>query len=77
MSDAVRHSAATELVITVSVGEDVVIEVVDDGAGIPDTVARSGLLNLESRATQAGGLCEITVSKSGGTRVLWSAPLSS
>ena len=75
VSNAVRHAAATEVVITVSVGKELVIEVIDDGAGIPPTVARSGLLNLETRATEVGGACTVSLNNSGGTRVVWSAPL--
>ena len=75
LSNAVRHAAATEVVITVSVGKELVIEVIDDGAGIPPTVARSGLLNLETRATEVGGACTVSLNNTGGTRVVWSAPL--
>ena len=46
VSNAVRHSHATELAVTVSVADDLVIDVTDNGVGIPDTVARSGLHNL-------------------------------
>jgi signal transduction histidine kinase len=75
VSNAVRHAAATEIVITVSVGDDLVIEVSDNGVGIPDTVARSGLHNLADRAAESGGSCKISPNKKGGTRVLWTAPL--
>jgi signal transduction histidine kinase len=75
VSNAVRHANATEVMITVSVGDDLVIEVDDNGRGIPDTVAKSGLHNLADRATESGGSCTVTPNKDGGTRFLWTAPL--
>ena len=75
VSNAVRHAKATELLVTVSVDDDLVIDVSDDGIGIPDTVARSGLHNLQQRAVNAGGSCSVARIDSGGTRVLWAAPM--
>ena len=75
VSNAVRHAQATELTITVSVDDDVTIDVTDNGIGIPETVACSGLHNLRQRASQAGGTCEVSQPSGGGTRLLWSAPL--
>ena len=75
VSNAVRHAHADDLVITVSVADDLVIEVSDNGVGIPETVARSGLHNLSQRATAAGGSCTVTAHPEGGTRLVWAAPL--
>jgi two-component system, NarL family, sensor histidine kinase DevS len=75
VSNAVRHANAGELTVTVSVDDDLVIDVTDDGVGIPDTVARSGLHNLCQRAELAGGTCVVERADHGGTRVLWTAPL--
>ncbi len=76
VSNAVRHADATELSITVSVTDDLVIDVTDNGIGLPDTVARSGLGNLEQRATEAGGSCRVERVEGGGTRLVWAAPLT-
>ena len=43
-----------------------VLDVTDNGVGIPDTVARSGLHNLQQRAVDAGGSC--TLERSEGRR---------
>ena len=75
LSNAVRHAHATTLTVTVSVDDDLVIDVVDNGIGIPDKVARSGLHNLGERATQAGGAFSAVPAESGGTRLTWSAPV--
>jgi signal transduction histidine kinase len=75
VSNVVRHARAHELVITISVEDNLVIDVTDDGVGIPDTVARSGLHNLRQRATDAGGDCTVRRLQDGGTHLLWTAPL--
>ncbi|MEP6559884.1 MAG: GAF domain-containing sensor histidine kinase [Nakamurella sp.] len=75
VSNAVRHADATDLMITISVEDDVIIGIADNGIGIPDIVARSGLHNLTRRAAAAGGSCTITRRDSGGTRLVWTAPL--
>jgi signal transduction histidine kinase len=75
VSNAVRHARATDLTITVSVDDDLAIDVTDNEVGIPDTVARSGLHNLIQRAATAGGTCTITRPAAGGTRLVWAAPL--
>jgi signal transduction histidine kinase len=75
VSNAVRHGHATELIVTVSVDDDVVIDVTDNGVGIPDTVARSGLRNLAQRAAAAAGSFTVLRPQDGGTRLVWSAPL--
>ena len=75
VSNAVRHAEATTLAVSVKVDDDLSIEVIDDGAGIPDDVTHSGLINLRNRARQAGGSFEVEPMPGGGTRLRWSAPL--
>ena len=76
VSNAVRHADPSEIVVTVSVGDELAIDVTDDGVGIPDTVAHSGLHNLATRARDAGGECTVGRLPTGGTRLAWSAPVS-
>ena len=77
VSNAVRHSAASRLTVEVSVDDMLILDVVDNGSGIPaDNPRRSGLANMSYRAEQVGGSCEITSEPGGGTRVHWTAPLS-
>ena len=75
VSNVVRHAGAHQVTITISVDDDLVINVTDDGIGIPDTIARSGLHNLAHRATASGGSCTLQQPADGGTRLVWSAPL--
>ena len=56
VSNAVRHSHAGSIVVTVEAGADLIIDVVDDGVGMPPGVARSGLLGVERRAGKCGGM---------------------
>lgn len=76
VSNALRHSGASRLTVTISVADMFVLDVIDNGRGIPaGNARRSGLANMARRAEQLGGSCEITTPPEGGTRVHWIAPL--
>jgi two-component system sensor histidine kinase DevS len=75
VSNAVRHAAARTLTLTVTVEDDLCIEVVDDGKGIAADVTGSGLTNLRQRAQEAGGEFITEAAPGGGTVLRWSAPL--
>lgn len=75
VSNAVRHAAATELVVRVEVADDLSITVTDNGRGITGTVTESGLANLRDRAEASGGQLSIESRSGGGTVVRWTAPL--
>jgi signal transduction histidine kinase len=69
VSNAVRHADATTLIVNVTVGDDLCIDVVDDGKGIPADVTGSGLTNLRRRAEDAGGHLSIERLPTGGTQL--------
>jgi signal transduction histidine kinase len=75
VSNAVRHANAERLVVTVDVADDVTVEVLDDGVGIPAHVGRSGLRNVEHRAQALGGELRLVRAGDHGTRLTWRAPL--
>ena len=54
--------------------DEVVVEVVDDGRGIDERAARSGLRNLDERARRRGGGLSVDPLPDGGTRLRWFAP---
>ena len=77
LSNAGKHAKATSYVVTVSVADDVSLEVRDNGVGIelPQAFgAGLGLVNLRSRAEKLGGTFEILTGDD-GTRVLWRVPV--
>jgi signal transduction histidine kinase len=55
-----------------------VVRVEDDGVGLPQDLERkSGLKNIEQRATALGGSCTTRrAKKRGGTIVEWRVPLA-
>jgi signal transduction histidine kinase len=78
LSNAARHAAARAVEVTVAVRDDeVLLEVVDNGAGMGETTRRSGLGNLSARAAQLGGSLELESAPGEGTRVAWRVPLRS
>lgn len=77
LSNVAKHARAGTAALTVSVvGDDVVVEVQDDGVGVGDSRRRSGLANLEKRALERAGRFSVD-SDAHGTRVRWSGRLDS
>lgn len=82
LANAARHARAREVVVRLSVtrggpGAAVVVEVEDDGVGLPLQRDRaSGTRNLAARAQQSEGEFALVPAPSGrGTLLRWSAPL--
>lgn len=75
LSNAVRHARATNVSLIVTVDDNLTIEVIDDGIGIPENITSSGLSNLESRAKEACGELLLHKASGGGTRMVWCVPL--
>jgi two-component system, NarL family, sensor histidine kinase DevS len=78
VSNAARHGAPHEVVVTLSVDDEyVILHVADDGSGFdPENRVRdSGLANILYRAESLGGTCEITSGPGQGTRLRWQVPL--
>nr|WP_233627520.1 GAF domain-containing protein [Saccharopolyspora sp. HNM0986] len=77
VTNALRHGEATEITVSIDTGAELTIEIVDNGTGIGENPARSGLANLRKRATQCSGGLEVQAAATGGTRLCWHAPLNS
>ncbi|MCF8602756.1 GAF domain-containing protein [Gordonia sp. HY442] len=76
LSNALRHSSADRISVRIVAAEEVTVEVIDNGVGIPADVPRSGLLNLTRRADDCGGAFLVSSGAGGdGTRISWTAPL--
>lgn len=74
VSNAVRRADATEVSVSVRVGDEVSIDVVDNGYSVNGPVTEDGLADLRHRAEQAGGEFSFTAGDS--NMLHWSAPLS-
>lgn len=75
VSNAVRHGNASAVGVTVTVADDLRIEVADNGEGLAETITESGLANLRRRATDSGGEMTVEPARDGGTVLRWWAPL--
>jgi signal transduction histidine kinase len=75
VSNVVRHAGAAAVTVTIEAGDELLIEVVDDGVGIGAGAARSGLRNLEERAHECGGELAVLPGALVGTRLSWRVPL--
>jgi signal transduction histidine kinase len=76
LSNAARHAHATTVSVEVDVDQSVRVLVRDNGQGVPEGAARSGLDNLARRAATRGGGFELRSSEDGGTVITWSVPVS-
>jgi signal transduction histidine kinase len=74
ISNALQHGRPEAVTLTVEAGAELVIDVLDDGIGIPPNRARSGLRNLEERAAACGGELSVRAETTGGTRLVWRVP---
>ncbi|WP_226346119.1 sensor histidine kinase [Agilicoccus flavus] len=77
LSNIVRHARAGDAQILLSVHDDVLVVVQDDGVGIDDAADRRGLVNLQDRALAHGGAFSVTSRSPRGTMLRWRAPVRS
>jgi PAS domain S-box-containing protein len=76
LSNIARHAHASHADVRLTVGEEVVLVVSDDGVGMHDSGRRSGLANIRARAERLGGTMRITSPSKGGTRLEWRVPMN-
>jgi len=76
LSNAARHSGASEVGVNISTGKELVLVVTDNGVGITPGGRRSGLRNLEHRAAALGGSLVTRPAEGGGTELIWRVPLT-
>jgi signal transduction histidine kinase len=77
LTNAGKHSGATNFAVRIRVADEVTVEILDTGRGVglPLTQPGLGLANLRDRAQKLGGTFEIHPVDDGGTRLVWSVPL--
>jgi signal transduction histidine kinase len=76
LSNAARHSGASQVDVTVTANGELVLEVKDNGVGIVPGGRRSGLRNLEQRAAALGGSMVTRPAGGGGTELIWRVPIT-
>ncbi len=76
LANVAKHARADRVEVLVAAENDtVLLQVTDDGVGVPAQLGRrSGLLNLAERAERYGGTCTITPGPSGGSVLSWRVP---
>jgi signal transduction histidine kinase len=77
LSNVGKHARATRVLVILTVGDDVVLEVVDNGVGFAPAADGGGLglANLRGRAEKLSGTFDIQVVQNGGTRATWRVPI--
>jgi signal transduction histidine kinase len=76
LSNVVKHAAAANIHLDISVADDLMIEVRGDGDGTSKPGFRDGLDNLAEMTRDVPGSLTIDNVDTGGTRLRWMAPLS-
>jgi len=76
LSNAARHAGAGRVDVTVEVGDELILKVRDDGAGMGQSTRRSGLANMAERAADLGGKLVVGPAEGRGTRLDWRVPVS-
>ncbi|WP_306376508.1 GAF domain-containing sensor histidine kinase [Arthrobacter sp. TB 26] len=75
LSNAIRHSGAKNISISLTASQDnVELLITDDGCGFQNPARISGLANMEQRAASLGGNFNIDSTPGHGTRLCWTAP---
>lgn len=69
LANVVNHAAAKSCLVRLSVGDQLVLEVSDDGRGIGSATPGVGLSSMRERASEVGGSCWIGGGRGGGTEI--------
>jgi signal transduction histidine kinase len=79
LTNAGKHAEASRFIVALSVGDELVLEVVDDGIGMdpskPEEDHGLGLTNLRRRAEKLQGTLDLQPADGGGTKLTWRVPL--
>ena len=71
-----KHASASDVVVTISAGEELRLVVADNGRGLITSVDGGlGIKNMRHRAESLGGGLDLGTSREGGTRLIWHIPL--
>ena len=77
LTNVIRHAEARECRVEIRLRAGLMLEVVDDGTGLPEAYhAGVGVTSMRQRATELGGTCIIESLAGSGTRVSAQLPLA-
>jgi two-component system NarL family sensor kinase len=77
MTNVARHAHAHTCLLRLEIGDDLTVEVRDDGVGLPaGRLPGVGLPSMADRAAELGGRCVVARLDGGGTRVTAHLPLA-
>ncbi len=77
LANVVRHARARSCLVRLSATDEVRLEILDDGDGMPgDHPPGVGLISMRERAEELGGTCAVRGAPGGGTRVSVRLPLA-
>jgi len=75
LSNVIRHASASAVEVTVDIGDELVLTVVDDGIGLAEMPgAGNGIRSMTQRARALGGDLLVSSARPAGTRLQWRVP---
>ncbi len=74
LSNIGRHAQASSATVTLEVTDEVILTVVDDGRGLSTDRQGHGLPNMQARAAELGGSCEVYPGLDAGVTLVWRVP---
>lgn len=75
LSNASRHADASSVTVNLTAGDRIALTVSDNGRGMDQPIAESGLANIRRRAERRGGCFRVESSPDEGTTLCWAVPL--
>jgi len=74
--NVIKHAKARNCLVRLVADDALLIEIVDDGIGLPDgRTAGVGLRSIHERAVEVGGTCDVVTSSGSGIRLMVSLPI--
>ena len=76
LMNVIKHAKARNCLVRLVADDALLIEIVDDGIGLPDgRTAGVGLRSIHERAVEVGGTCDVVTSSGSGIRLMVSLPI--
>jgi signal transduction histidine kinase len=77
VNNVIQHANSTSCTVRLALNEDLCLEIVDNGLGLPEKKTRGvGMESLNERAAELGGECRIETLRNGGSRVRVKLPIN-